>query len=94
MNVHQKIIQPKLGLAALAKKLTNIAAACRTLGYSRDSCYRFEKRYQQGGKKALQEISRKSVYWANSLDPAMEQAVVKMAIAQPSLWVTKSLQSA
>lgn len=59
MNVHQKMIQPKLGLAALAKKLSNIAAACRTLGYSRNSYYRFEKRHPQDGKKVLQEISRK-----------------------------------
>ena len=43
MNLHQKIIKPKVGLLELAKNLANISAACRTLGYSRDSYYRFHE---------------------------------------------------
>ena len=48
----------------------------------------------KAAKKLYKRLAEKSVYWADSLDPAMEQAVVNMAIAQPSFWVTKRLQSA
>jgi hypothetical protein len=42
MTLNQKIIKPKLGLLELAKSLGNVSAACKTIGYSRDSYYRFK----------------------------------------------------
>ena len=42
MNLNQKIIKPKLGLLELAKSLGSISSACKAMGYSRDSYYRFK----------------------------------------------------
>ena len=43
MNTDQKIIKNKVGLLNLAEMLGSVSEACKVMGYSRDSFYRFKE---------------------------------------------------
>jgi len=78
------VIKHKIGLLNLAEELGNVSKACRIMGFSRDTFYRYQNAVEQGGIEALIDQSRRKPNLKNRVDEQTEAAVVAYAIEQPA----------
>lgn len=84
MNLNEKIIKNKLGLLNLAEELGNISHACKIMGFSRDTFYRYKELVEEGGIENLIEKNRKKPNLKNRVDEATEEAVLEFAFEYPA----------
>lgn len=84
LHSNNPIIKHKTGLLNLAEELSNVSRACKVMGVSRDTFYRYRELVDDGGVDALIEKSRRSPNLKNRVEEAVEQAVMEYAIEFPA----------
>ncbi|QFT54609.1 Integrase core domain protein [Microbulbifer sp. THAF38] len=84
IDINERIIKHKTGLLNLAEELGNISEACKMLGVSRDTFYRYKEAVSSGGVDALLEKNQRVPNHKNRVDTAIEEAVLTYALQQPA----------
>ncbi len=83
-HTNNQIIKHKVGLLNLAEELNNVSQACKVMGVSRDTFYRYQELVKEGGIEALVNQSRRKPNLKNRVDEVVEQAVIDFAIEFPA----------
>ncbi|AMC34304.1 IS481 family transposase [Janthinobacterium sp. B9-8] len=83
-NLNQNFIKHKIGLLNLATELGNVSKACKMMGLSRDTFYRYQHAVEDGGVEALFDANRRKPNPKNRVDEATESAVIAYATEQPA----------
>lgn len=79
-----KIIKHKVGLLNLAEELGNVSKACKVMGLSRDTFYRYKSAVESGGVDALLDQNRRKPNHKNRVEESIEFAVKEYAIEYPA----------
>jgi transposase len=83
-SFNQNVIRHKIGLLNLATELGNVSKACKVMGLSRDTFYRYQNAVAEGGVEALFESNRRKPNPKNRVEEATEVAVLDYATEQPA----------
>lgn len=80
---HNPIIKHK-GLLNLAEELQNVSKACKIMGVSRNTFYRYQELLETNGLETLINPDRRVPNLKNHVDEVTEQALVAYAIEYPA----------
>ena len=83
-SFQQNVIKHKVGLLNLAAELGNVSRACKVMGFSRDTFYRYQAAREEGGVDALIDANRRKPNPKNRVEEATESAVTAFALEQPA----------
>lgn len=89
LHTTKTIIKNKVGLLNLAEELGNISQACKIMGLSRDTFYRYQKAVEDGGVEALIDRSKKKPNLKNRVSEEIEKAVIELAVEEPAWGQTR-----
>ena len=84
LHTSNPIIKHKAGLLNLAEDLGNVSEACKVMGVSRDTFYRYQELVEDGGVDSLISKSRRIPNLKNRVDEQTEQAVLVHAVDYPA----------
>jgi len=85
MTAKDKIARRKLGLLELAKELSNISRACRTLRYSRQQFYEIRRNFQTFGMDGLiDKLPGAKGPHPNRVAKEIEDRILKEALDHPT----------
>ena len=68
LHTSNPIIKHKAGLLNLAVELGNVSKACKVMGVSRDTFYRYQELVEDGGVDSLISKSRRTPNFKNRVD--------------------------
>ncbi len=83
-SVQQNVIKHEIGLLNLAAELGNVSRACKVMGFSRDTFYRYQAAVETGGVEALIDANRRKPNIKNRVEETTEAAVTAFALEQPA----------
>jgi hypothetical protein len=90
IHTNQKVIKHKVGLLNLAEELGNVSKACKMMGLSRDTFYRYKTAVDAGGVETLFDRNRRSPNLKNRIDPSIESIVLDYALEEPAHGQTRA----
>ena len=90
LHTNNPVIKHKVSLINLAEELGNITQACKVMGVSRDTFYRYQEAAQDGGVEALINQNRRVPNVKNRVDEAIELAVTDYAVEYPAHGQTRA----
>jgi hypothetical protein len=76
----QNVIKHKVGLLNLATELGNVSRACKVMGFSRDTFYRYQSAVESVGVDALPDADLALQFQAIANMPEPQQAVIKQLL--------------
>jgi hypothetical protein len=80
LHTNDRIVKHKVGLLNLADELGNISKACKMMGISQDTFYRYQEAVDHSGVKLLFAKNRRVLNPKNRVDSNVETAVIQYAI--------------